>query len=396
MAAACSGVARTVTFSFLIILCVCTPVRSQKGQPTLRITSPAEGTIVKPGQVLSVIVEASPAGAFQEIIIVGASPIGFSQVTPKPPYRSSILIPPDITPRRYSITADGIIAAGHGVSSEPITIIAERPDTPVSLKAETSALVFDSVGDDSSLAIIGVFQKQERVDLSESSYIKYLSDKPMVASVNSTGIVTATGTGRANITATYRKQSVVVPVTVRPPLTALPEQKALHASETQQFVALVMGPSMPAVAWTSSPAGVGSISPTGLYTAPASIPSLQIVTITATDPANNTQTSSASVTLYPPVSLTMAPNAVTLGPSQTQQFAATIQYAAHAGLIWSGVPAGVGSITETGFYTAPATIATPQKVTITATSVADSTNSASAIVTLNPPMPRLRRRLPPW
>jgi hypothetical protein len=93
----------------------------------------------------------------------------------------------------------------------------ERPDLPMRLTAEPSILDFDFVGDDTSLAMIGVFSNQERVNLSESSYIRYVSDKPSVAIVNRTGIVTATGTGKAKISATYRDKSVVVPVTVRLP-----------------------------------------------------------------------------------------------------------------------------------------------------------------------------------
>ena len=44
---------------------------------------------------------------------------------------------------------------------------------------------------------------------------------------------------------------------------------------------------------------------------------------------------------------------------------------------------GVGTISTSGLYTAPATISAQQ--TVTATSVADTTKSASATVTLNPP-----------
>jgi hypothetical protein len=210
-----SRVARGIAFLFVTIACHRSLVQSLRAQPTLRITSPADGTVVSPGHLLAVTVEASPDRAFQEIIIVGGSPIGFSQVLTTPPYRFSILIPRDIIPRRYTITADGTITPGHSASSEPVTIAVERPETPLTLKAEPSVLAFDFVGDNTWLQIIGVFDKEEHVYLDESGYIKFVSDNPTVATVDRTGRVTAIGNGSARITVTYRAKSVVVPVTVR-------------------------------------------------------------------------------------------------------------------------------------------------------------------------------------
>ena len=53
-------------------------------------------------------------------------------------------------------------------------------------------------------------------------------------------------------------------------------------------------------------------------------------------------------------------------------------------MTWSTSPS-VGTVSSTGLYTAPSTIASQQVVTVTATSVADPTKSASASVTLIPP-----------
>src|SRR5205807_6079820 len=53
------------------------------------------------------------------------------------------------------------------------------------------------------------------------------------------------------------------------------------------------------VGWSLNP-GAGSIDTTGLYTAPLSIASSQVVTVTATSLANNTKTGSATVNLASP------------------------------------------------------------------------------------------------
>jgi hypothetical protein len=81
----------------------------------------------------------------------------------------------------------------------------------------------------------------------------------------------------------------------------------------------------------------------------------------------------------PPV--TLLPTSVTLGQSGTQQFTAT----GGGTLTWSISPATVGTITQAGFYTAPASIASQQIVTVKAASMADATNFATATVTLQPP-----------
>ena len=86
-------------------------------------------------------------------------------------------------------------------------------------------------------------------------------------------------------------------------------------------------------------------------------------------------------TLAPTISLT--PGSVTLTPSQTQAFTATVANSSNTAVTWSLSPA-VGSISTAGLYTAPASITSAQTVTVTATSVADSTKSASASVSLSP------------
>ena len=80
--------------------------------------------------------------------------------------------------------------------------------------------------------------------------------------------------------------------------------------------------------------------------------------------------------------ITVAPAAITLSSSQTQQFTATVTGTANTTPVtWS--IAGVGSIDpNTGTYKAPATIATGQTVTVTATTVATPVASNTATITL--------------
>jgi DNA-binding CsgD family transcriptional regulator len=87
----------------------------------------------------------------------------------------------------------------------------------------------------------------------------------------------------------------------------------------------------------------------------------------------------------PPVSVTVGPTSASLSPSQSQQFTAPVTNDVNNdGVTWLLVPQ-VGTITPGGLYTAPASIVASQVVTLMATSVADPTKSATAIITLVPP-----------
>lgn len=84
------------------------------------------------------------------------------------------------------------------------------------------------------------------------------------------------------------------------------------------------------------------------------------------------------------ISVAVTPANVSLSSGQTQQFTAAISGSANTAVTWS-VSASGGSISATGLYTAPASIATQQSATVTATSQADSAKSASVTITLTPP-----------
>jgi len=166
-------------------------------------------------------------------------------------------------------------------------------------------------------------------------------------------------------------------------VSVVPSSASLNASLTQQFSATLTGTTNTAVTWASNPGGVGGVSSSGLYTAPALIPSQQNVTVTATSVADSTRLASAIVTLNP-IAVSVSPGAASLTASQAQQFTAAITGTFNSTVTWSITPASVGSVSPVGLYLAPVSIGSQQTVTVTATSSADPSKSASAIVTLNP------------
>jgi hypothetical protein len=86
------------------------------------------------------------------------------------------------------------------------------------------------------------------------------------------------------------------------------------------------------------------------------------------------------------VSVSVTPTAATLYAAQTQQFSATVLNTSNTAVTWSISPSSSGLISPSGLYTAPSSITSQQSVTVTATSQAEPTVSASAIITLMPPL----------
>ncbi len=161
-----------------------------------------------------------------------------------------------------------------------------------------------------------------------------------------------------------------------------PAAVTLGGGGTQQFGATISGAASAAVTWSMSPA-VGSLSASGLYTAPASVTAPYTIQLTATSAADSSKFATAIINLAPPVSVSVTPAIVSLSAGNTQQLSATVTGASNTAVSWSLSPAA-GTISPTGFYTAPTSIIAKQAVTIRATSSADSSKFATATIGLLP------------
>ncbi len=197
--------------------------------------------------------------------------------------------------------------------------------------------------------------------------------------------ITVTNSGLGGTTSSSVNLSVTAAPVVT--ITVAPASVGVPVSTTKKFTATVTGSTNTAVTW--SVMGGGTISSSGLYTAPAAVPSPANVTVQAASVANPSAVATAAVTIQPPppppVTVNIAPGNVTIAPSATQQFTATVTNSSDTSVTWS---ASAGNISATGFFTAPAIAPNPASVTIKATSVASP--SSSATVTANiigPPNP---------
>jgi hypothetical protein len=111
------------------------------------------------------------------------------------------------------------------------------------------------------------------------------------------------------------------------------------------------------------------------------------VTVTNTDGQVSNAYNIAVVAGTQPITVSVSPASVTLRTRQTQTFVATVSNTSNKAVTWRvngivGGSVGVGFITSSGVYTAPARVPWNPTVTVTAVSVADSTKSGSATVTV--------------
>jgi uncharacterized protein (TIGR03437 family) len=170
---------------------------------------------------------------------------------------------------------------------------------------------------------------------------------------------------------------------------------SLSGAQNCTLTARVTGLADQSVTWSFSPtvAGVTLGNPVGpdntgqttrTYTAPNLVTARQTVTATVTASDGVTR-ASAQITLVPPsVTVLVSPSSVTLLAAQSQKFSATVLGISNSAVTWSISPQ-TGAIDSTGNYTAPPSIATSSKVTVTATSSFDGTSAGNATVNLTAP-----------
>ena len=180
-----------------------------------------------------------------------------------------------------------------------------------------------------------------------------------------------------------------VPTTV----TVSPTAATVTLGATRAFTGTVAGNTNTAVTWavngtTGGSAALGTISATGVYTAPTALPSPATVTIRATSVASATAYAQAAVTLVPPpVTVTVAPATATVEIGTSRTITATVMNNPNTAVTWSvnGVAGGssvVGTISAAGVYAAPTVLPTSTTVIIRATSAATTSAYGQATVTL--------------
>ena len=222
--------------------------------------------------------------------------------------------------------------------------------------------------------------------------------------INSNGLYTAPATipnpSKVTVTATsitdgsMGSASVTIGSATVVAVSISPTDVTIAIKGQQQFTAKVTGTSNAAVTWKVSGTGCvsgscGTITSSGLYTAPATIPNPSLAKVTATSVAVPTKSASATIVIQSAASVkvTVSPATVQVSTGKQQQFSATITGSTNTAVRWSVSGAGCsgatcGTISASGLYTGPAKVPSPAAVTVVATSVASPSQSGSAHVTI--------------
>ena len=333
---------------------------------TLSVTPPTASLTANQ----SVQLTANVTGGFTQQVTWSLSPAGTGTVS-----TSGLYVAPTSISSQQTVTVTATSVAD--ATKSAAVVITLTPPTTVSVSPSSASLNVNQALQ-LTATVTGATNKLVTWTVSGAGSVSTsgLYTAPSVITAQQT--VTVTATSAADSTKSASSIVTLVPLTVSLNLAGA----SLGGAQSQQFAATVTGSANQQVSWSIVPAGLGSISAAGLYTAPALVTSQQTVTVLATSTVDLTRSASAIVTLYP-VALSLTPGSAVLLAGQTAQFAASVSWTNNPQVSWSSSPAGVGGVSATGIYTAPATVSTTQTVTLLATSLADATKIATATVTLS-------------
>jgi hypothetical protein len=156
-----------------------------------------------------------------------------------------------------------------------------------------------------------------------------------------------------------------------------PSKVTLSSRGTLQFTATVSGDDNRAVSWSAT---AGTVSRGGYYNAPT----VSIVTTAVITARTTAGSTTATVTIQPPmppgsspIAISVSPARVTLKSGARQLFIATVSGTVNRGVTWSTTD---GTVTSGGLFTSP-DVGSVRRIAVKAASQADPTKSASAGVT---------------
>jgi hypothetical protein len=100
------------------------------GRPFLRILSPGNGSVVRPGQKL--IVKVAGAGNYSAVMVQGSEGAvgGIEKSAGKPPWAIAVSIPPDSEPGKQTLIVMGVETSGTDVMPAEIEIDVEPAQIP--------------------------------------------------------------------------------------------------------------------------------------------------------------------------------------------------------------------------------------------------------------------------
>ncbi len=183
----------------------------------VHFVSPASGTVVRPGQTVTIAVAVD--SSVQKLALLGRHPLPLSQVVAPglgvaAPYEFQVRIPADIRPGTYHVAAIGTLAGGETVS-ERLALDVEKSEEPTRIWVKPSTILFSGAGERIPVRVLGAFSDGSQETLTKSSKTTYTSADPSVVTVSDDGLVTSVGPGKTSIQVHSPTQDISIPVTVK-------------------------------------------------------------------------------------------------------------------------------------------------------------------------------------
>ncbi len=219
--------------------------------------------------------------------------------------------------------------------------------------------------------------------------VTWKSSNTSIATVSSSGLVTAKAVGTATITVTTAdgsNKSATCAVTVTPQLATGVSLNKTTASivvdNTLQLTATVSpsNTTNPAVTWSSSNTSIATVSNTGLVTAKAV--GSATITVTTADGSNKSATCAVTVTPQLATGVSLNKTTASIVVDKTLQLSATVSPSntSNPAVTWSSSNTSIATVSNTGLVTAKAL----GTATITVTTADGSNKSATCQVTVTP------------
>lgn len=225
-----------------------------------------------------------------------------------------------------------------------------------------------------------------QADPGTNTALTWRSGNPQIATVDGAGRVTALAAGTTIIQAlavadtTRRSQATVTVVPAVFNVSLTPTTLLLAPTETRQLAATVTGdPGISTgVIWRTSNAAVATVSPSGLAVGVVA----GTATITAISEQDTTMRATAQVTVRNAVLITVTPASLTINPGDVRTLAATVRadVGINTAVRWRSLDPQVATVDTDGRLTGVAM----GNTVVQAISVADSTRSGQATVTVVP------------
>jgi len=174
-------------------------VTAQDVQPGVVIQSPANGSLVTPGDTVSVVVMPINGADVASVLVVGT---GTAEEDTTAPFEIPLVIPSD------AVGIFEVLAVGKNAdstvyyTSQPITLTVTPTATLNSIDIIPDEINQFAVGETRQVSVVGTYTDSVLRDLTEpDSGTTYLSSDTSVATISDTGLVTATGVGATTIIA---------------------------------------------------------------------------------------------------------------------------------------------------------------------------------------------------